>query len=284
MRSKIIFLFLVVILAACKNYNNNTAQVIQEVNRCEKNDYTVQDTVFDKSDVLASIFYDGQCRVKKLELITQLDNRSIEVKDKRQIENINVIVGLINDTLYRKSFVLDENGFSFDVVKKLIYIDIPFETSFLDSINIIDIQPFIKDLKTGRIVPSSSYFFNETSELLEIENTYLNYSDFKKHNAISKVLSRKESFIDTLLVTTMVNQLIDDVTSIKIKMNDSITLDFKSSIKADFNDTKLKSNNCGLLNFKKMNSKFVQITLDIEKAKVKEIENIVVYLNGKEYR
>ena len=276
-------------LNSCKQHKDKLladTELTTQKYLCDKVDKLVLDTVFNNTSILTSFYYDKDCKIQRLELITKLDERSGTIENQENIKNISLTTGLLKDSIYRVNIPFEDKLYYLDSNKNLLFTEIHFDKPFFDSINFIELKTFVEKVNISgeKIVISDSYFYNDTAELLEIENTYLDYDAFKKRKVVSKVISVNNKTIDTLMLTVKVVQNIDDIKKIDISINNKLNLNFKSSIKANFKDFKTESNGYQLVSFLKMSPKFVQIKLKIEKADFKEINKVDIKFNNKEYR
>lgn len=285
----LIFFILTVILCSCKEGNNkflSKRDVKPTISACDKENRIVLDTVFKNTPILTSMYYNENCKIQKLELITQLDERSGSIQSQDEIKNVSVITGFLGDTIHRFTIGPEDKLFHFNKKDNILLTELVFAQPFLDSINILELQTFAsnEDFSDGKIMISDSYLYNNTAKLLDIDRTYLDYAAFKNQNINTKIISVKENTIDTLMITVQVNQIIDDIEMIDISLNKKVKLNYKSSIKADFKNFKRESNGCMLVSFLKMSPKFIQLKVDIEKADLKEISEIILRLNDVEYQ
>lgn len=248
---------------------------------CIKKKSTIQDTVFDKTNILASFFYNDSCKIKRIELITKLDERSgLNLKENGfsfVLVDIGLILNDINILLQKK-----EKRIKYDAKTKKLYTIIDFKSPSLDSINYIALKTFYRDKsKKGRIL-SNMYAYYNSMELIGKKNTYLDYNAFKNQNVRFESLSKNNKPIDSLLVTVKVNRFIDEITSYKIKINNH-TLKYKYSIKADFKESITKDKGCKLYNVLKMEYNFLQFKLAITELNLDHINTFKVYLNDEGY-
>lgn len=245
---------------------------------CNVENYIVKDTLFNKANIISSIYYDNNtCKISKLELVILLDSRSGIIESAKDIKNVTFKLGVLGDTLI--SGLIDHNKIRLKnrAEEKILLFDYSFDKPFLDSINIIDIQTISLNKKS--ILKSESYFYKNTAAILEIENSYLDYKAFNKTNFKIKDLSSVKKQIDSILVTFKHNGFIDDLTKFNITINDTLDYHFRNSIKASYNNFKLIDKNVQMFNYLKMNKYFLTFKLDLHKINLKSIDSINVNIN-----
>lgn len=267
-------------IISCKKRVNN-------VITCEKANSYAKDNDFDNSDIITSIYYDKtNCKINKLGMKVLLDERSGNIKSIEEIIDIAIKLGVIGDTLINNVISPTDVKFKKTSSRKILLIDYVFEKPFLDSINLIDVSTIAIINESGKknILKSDSYFYKNSIKLLGIENTYMHYNAFIDKKVRYKNLSKKEKYIDSILVTVKVNQLIDNITDYKILLNIKNELKYKYSINASFNNFIVENKGCKLYNVLKLNKDFLQFKLNIKKLKIEKITSLDVSLNKKKYK
>lgn len=261
-------LFFLLILNSCY-YNKKEKEI------CSKSPLKTSETIFNNSDIIIPfIKYNKKCKIDSINLLVQLDERSKNLKTIENIKNVRVTLGFMPDTLVHFSLKKEnyglEKGGIFSVKHR-------FKESFLDSINLIDLQiAFYNDFEK-RIKISESYFYKNSKKILGIENTYLDFKAFKDVDTRYKNLNKGKN-TDSILVTTKTNAFIDNLTKYNIEINDTLTLNFKNSIKADYKDFKVKDKKVKMYNLLKMNREFITFKLDFSNSKIKTIKSLKVKL------
>jgi len=252
---------------------------------CYKENRFVQDTTFADSDILVGAFYNRECKIKELNLITKLDDRSA-LENMRQLLDVSVKYGKLGDTLMSKVFSSRDSSISFDQERKLLYLDILFDEPILDSVNLIELKTISKSNNPKKKIElSESYFYNQSLTLLGFKNTYLDYRAFKNCNI---VLNENYFFDDStsgnLLITIKIkDQNIDDIENISIILNDSIRMNFRASILASFQKSQRLSGDFQLVNFIKRTKEHLELNINRKKSNFNKVDRAKILLNDKTY-
>lgn len=267
-KNVLVILFFFLILNSC-HYNKKEKEV------CLKSWLKPSDTMFKYSDIqIPLIKYNKKCKIDSINLFVQLDERSENLKTIESIKNVKVTLGFMPDTLVR--FSLEKENYSLEK-GNILSIKHRFKEPYLDSINLIDLQMAYYNDFEKRIKISDSYFYKNSKKILGIENTYLDFKAFTNINTRYKNLNEGK-ISDSILVTTKTNAFIDNLTKYSIEINDTLTLNFKNSIKADYKDFKLKDKRVEMYNLLKMNREFITFKLDFSNSKIKTITSLKVKL------
>lgn len=268
------FLILFCLIVSCKK-NKSKQKVF-----CKKQDLIIKDTLFDESDILSSFYYGDSCRIKKLNMFVFLDKRSGNITSREMIKDVSVKLGFYPDTLV--NFLISNKKISLHEVEKGVVLNVKhdFKTSFLDSINFIDLKTISINNTEGKmkILKSDSYFYNNSKSLLGIQDSYLDYKAFEKEKIKYKILSKEGDYIDTILFTVKTNN-IDNIKLYDIIVN-SINLNFTYSIKASFKNFKNTDKGCLLYDVVKLNKDFLRFKLNINSLKLESLDEVIVKLDG----
>jgi hypothetical protein len=287
---KISYLYILCFLISCnsvpqKKINKITKKEVKEEQCVRKNDL-VKDTVFSESDILASIYYDSNNKIRKAKLFVQLDERSGLIKTQNDIHNVSLTIGHVEGDSINFKHISINSGWNYSLQKKLLILDVDLTDAKLDTLSIIHLLTIVDEQRDGhiKIVQSSPYFYNSTMEYLEVENTYLDYVAFKSCAVVKKVLSKKNGFIEKVRITVKVNQNIDDIDYIEINLNKDIKLNFVCSIVAGKDiDFDFIDHDCKLESMLKMEAEYLQLDVNILKLKLQNINHLSVKLNDIKY-
>ncbi|WP_055448126.1 hypothetical protein [Lacinutrix mariniflava] len=265
MKTTLFSLLVIINFFSCKQKKETTTS-------CYKKDIVVKDKIFDKSEILTSVYYDDNCKIKKIKLITLLDERS---GDFEKINDVIFSIGVLKDTIV--NVIIPGDSTKIIKNKKISSFNYTFKTPFLDSINYINLETIalVKIKEKIRILKSHPYFYKNSIELLDLKNTHLDYESFNKKNTrfinISNPILKK---YDSILVTVKTKKFIDDLTKYKVVINDTISLNFKNNIKASYIDLHLVDQNIKMFNLVKINKTFLTFKLDLSKVTIDTINAI----------
>jgi len=234
----------------------------------------------DYSDIKASVVYNNKCKIYKVSVTTRLDSRSGNIESVSNLNNLTVKLGVFKDTIVNRK--IDPNNIQFSSDDNILNFDISFDLPFLDTLDVIYLT-MLNRTSDGKRFISKPYFYNETAKILDVDSTYLDYKMFKNSNVVTKALSFKGGKIEKLRITVKVKQIIEEITDIRISLNNLYELNFKSSIVASNNESLLVSNDCILENMLKVDPKFLQLDLDVENKNISKISDIHLELNDNIY-
>jgi len=274
--NKFFLISVIILIFSCKTRRDTT---------CLKKDTVLTDTIFNSSSILTTLSYDlKSCKIKKINLYTQIDERSGNYET---INDITCKIGVFKDTLF--NMVVNTKDIEINKIngKNIVSFSKNFEKPFLDSINFIDLKTIcLIKKKNGekKILKSKSYFYNNTADLLGIEKSYLNYDAFKDRQVRFEILGKSKKHIDSVEFTVKVlNQNIDQIVNYKINLNEK-HFGFKYSIKASFKDVISQDNDVRIYDVRKMNTEFLKFKLDMSSAKISQLNAFKLILNGREVR
>ena len=128
MKTTLFSLLVIITFFSCKQKKETTTS-------CYKKDIVVKDIIFDKSEILTSVYYDDNCKIKKIKLITLLDERS---GDFEKINDVIFSIGVLKDTIV--NVIIPGDSTKIIKNKKILSFNYTFKTPFLDSINYINLE------------------------------------------------------------------------------------------------------------------------------------------------
>lgn len=268
----LIIFFAFLVIYSCHNKS--------EKKHCKKQAVKISDTIFKETEILSSLTYDRNCKINHLDLLVLLDERSNILDSTEYFKDITLKLGFIPDT--SSSFVLSKKDYVIIPSKgnKLLKISYEFIKPYLDTLNVIDVQTITYNALKKRTLKSESYFYNNSKKILGIENTYLDFSAFKEKNVAYKNISNTSKIaIDSILVTVKTAKFIDELTKYNIEINDTLSLNFRHSIKANYKKNKYQENNVTMYNVLKMNKNFVTFKLDLSNLNLNTIHSLKVFLD-----
>ncbi|MCF6280128.1 MAG: hypothetical protein L3J14_07255 [Flavobacteriaceae bacterium] len=270
---RIIFITLTFLcLYSCAQKNNNLF--------CKKKrDAKISDTIFKKSEIISLVTYDKNCKINSIEMLVILDERSKDLNSFEDLRDVTVKLGYIPDTTI--NIILKKKNYNLMSRKDNLILKVKheFKEPYLDTLNFIDIQTISYSNLEKKIIKSNSYFYNDSKKILDIENTYLDYSSFKKTNTRFKNISESKNKLDSILVTTKTSKFIDNLTKYHIQINDTLLLNFRCSIKADYKKFQLQNKKVTIYDLLKINKNFITFKLKLNELNLTKIYSLKVSLN-----
>ena len=261
-------------LFSCKNDKS------VKISTCNKSNVIIKDTIFSNSEILSSIYYNHDCKIRKLTLMVLLDERSGTLQKIDKLNDVVLTLGDFSDSLMRIVRSSNETHLFKKDESSILEIEYKFEKPFLEILNFIDLKTISLENvnNTSEILKSDSYFYKNSKALLGIENTYLDYSAFKDTNFHFKNISQSKSKIDSILITVKPNKSIDDITKYNIILNDTLSLNFKNSILANYRNHKTKDKGSVMYNLLKNNKDFTSFKLNLSSLNLYKLNSIKVSL------
>ncbi|MDO6761520.1 hypothetical protein Q4566_15010 [Tamlana sp. 2_MG-2023] len=275
MKLSCILLITLITLLSCKK--NRDINIVS----CKKNNFISKDTTFFNSEILSSVYFNSECKINKIKLFVLLDDRSGNLKDTTDLNDVVIKLGFHPDTLIniiipgkQTSILKKENSY-------LLQLEYAFKSPFLDSINLIDLKTisFEKSENKRNLLKSSSYFYNESKSILGVDKTYLDYKAFIKNNVRFKNISKSPSKVDSILITVKPRKSIDNITKYNLILNDTLILNFRNSIHANFKNPQTTDKNIIMYDLLKCDKNFISFKLNLSKLNLHYLDSINVKLD-----
>ncbi|PID68190.1 MAG: hypothetical protein CR968_02905 [Flavobacteriia bacterium] len=249
---------------------------------CKNKDQIVKDSVFNNSEIKASLFYDNKsCKIKKIKVLALLDDRSGNFET---INDVAFTMGILGDTLIHG--LVHSKNIKIDTINKtkILSFEKIFAQPFLDSLNFIELNTvaIVNHGEKKQLLKSESYFYKNSMALLGIENTYLDYKAFTDKSVHYKRLGLDKNVIDSIEVTVKVKNLdIDEIVDYTVVINDNRVLKFKQSILASYKNNIVEDQACVIYDVRKLNKNFLGFKLNLSALRLKEINAFKLSLNNK---
>lgn len=274
MTLKVYILFLSMLFIGC-NFKNSEEQSV-----CKKKSKEIKDTLFTQTDILCGFEYNDSCYINTIKFVFKIDKRSGKMPDKGQLSKVILDIGYIDEDSKKNKIFPNKSVEYFDYnVKKATVSGVIKIDKLIDSINYIMATTLIKDSLEKKTYFSKPYAFKKSFSLIEMENSYLDFKAFRNTNTKFKNISTDSNIVDSILVTAKSNIKIDTITKYHIKINDTVNLNFKNSIKANFKEFKLTDKKVKMYNLLKMDKEFVTFKLDFSDSNIKSIKSFELSLN-----